>query len=315
MSTPHDAALDDQHLVRYLLGLLPEEEVERVDELSVVDDEVAWRLRSVEDDLVDGYVAGTLPPDTRKRFESYYLSSPRRREKVRVAASLQRAAERSSSAGATSRADEVDAHRAHRARRARWPRRSMSSTGLLAAAAVLLAAVGLMSFEAVRLRGALNAARQETAANDRRAVEAERQLAEQRAANAAVTGELERVRTGALSALSRPTTALVLLPQTRAIGPIPELAVGAGAQQIAFELRLESNDFSRYQVALKDPASNQIVWRSDPIAPTVHGDATAVSVEVPGRTLKPQHYSLDVSGLRGSRSEVVGSYAVRIVPR
>jgi hypothetical protein len=43
----------DRQLVRYLLGLLPEKDTERFDEECVVDDDVAERLRVVEDDLVD----------------------------------------------------------------------------------------------------------------------------------------------------------------------------------------------------------------------------------------------------------------------
>ena len=42
-------------------------------------------MRDVENDLVDAYVRGTLDADTRTRFESFYMSSPRRRAKVRFA--------------------------------------------------------------------------------------------------------------------------------------------------------------------------------------------------------------------------------------
>ena len=52
---PLTLAPDDRHLASYLLGLLPEEEAERLDEASVVDDELASRLCGVEDDLVDAY--------------------------------------------------------------------------------------------------------------------------------------------------------------------------------------------------------------------------------------------------------------------
>ena len=44
---------DDRQLIRYLLGLLPEDEAQRYDEQSIVDDDVAARLRQVENDLVD----------------------------------------------------------------------------------------------------------------------------------------------------------------------------------------------------------------------------------------------------------------------
>ena len=88
MSQLHESGHDDQQLVRYLLRLLPEEDAERIDDLSISDDEVSWRLRVVENDLVDAYVSGTLTGETVERFESFYLSSERRRQKVKFAGSF-----------------------------------------------------------------------------------------------------------------------------------------------------------------------------------------------------------------------------------
>src|SRR5215475_12180172 len=75
----------DQHLVRYLLGLLPENEAERLDELSVTNDDIAWRLQVAEDDLVDAYVDGELSREMSARFESICLSSPKWGERVNFA--------------------------------------------------------------------------------------------------------------------------------------------------------------------------------------------------------------------------------------
>src|SRR3954468_22686301 len=91
MPLPDKSRYDDEQLVQYLLGLLPSEDAERLDEASIADDDVAARLRVAEDDLVDAYVRGTLIGDTRTRFESHYLSSPRRRERVASARQFVRA--------------------------------------------------------------------------------------------------------------------------------------------------------------------------------------------------------------------------------
>ena len=85
MPRPIESLLDDQQLIDYALGLLTEIEAERLDEASITDDEIAVRLCSVEDDLVDAYVTGTLDQRTRENFEATYLKSPRRREKVKFA--------------------------------------------------------------------------------------------------------------------------------------------------------------------------------------------------------------------------------------
>lgn len=94
MSVLLESEHDDRVFVHYLLGLLPEEDAERLDELCVADDNVASRLCAVENDLVDAYIRGTLAEDALKRFESFYLASPRRREKVMVARGLLRIVDR-----------------------------------------------------------------------------------------------------------------------------------------------------------------------------------------------------------------------------
>ena len=82
---------DDQNdllLTQYLLGDLPSSETERLDELSITNDEFALRLSAAENDLVDAYVRGDLPVKTSEQFKSAYLSSERGREKLRFAETL-----------------------------------------------------------------------------------------------------------------------------------------------------------------------------------------------------------------------------------
>ena len=88
MASPDKPLYDDQRVVQYLLGSISDEEANRLDELSIANDEFAERLRAVEDDLVDAYVRGHLSGDSLDRFQSHYLASPYRREKVRFAESL-----------------------------------------------------------------------------------------------------------------------------------------------------------------------------------------------------------------------------------
>ena len=333
-----ESGIDDQRLARYLLGLLPEEEAEQVDELSIADDEIASRLQVAEDELVDAYVSGTLSGDALQGFESYYLASPRRREKVRFAASLRAAVARvlvpaDTDAGADARqaaegaAPRASAQPAPHARILRFPKGFWM---LAAAACVLLTVTGTLWLQDYRLRRGLNEAQAATAALDSRASELERQLDAQRAASAEAAKELERVRgqmatlgdrPGAAAAGERAgvasqalgTIALTLLPQTRAVGPIAVLTVPPGTRRVAFELRLESSPLSRYQVALKDPGTSQIVWRSGRVSPSA-GDSPSVSVTVPASVLKPQHYALDlIAQDADGNAQVVGSYAVEIV--
>src|SRR5256885_7056027 len=84
---------DQQKLTQYLLGSLPMAEAERLDELSVTDDEVAEALRSVENDLIDAYVQDELDEAERAKFKTHYLASATRRERVAFAQAFQAYAE------------------------------------------------------------------------------------------------------------------------------------------------------------------------------------------------------------------------------
>lgn len=298
-----DTPLDDQQLIRYLLGLLPPNEADRFDEASVVDDEVATRLRGVEDDLVDAYVRGTLAIDLRERFESHYLSSPRRRERVAFAAAFARAV------------DEAPRSSASPSWRRRWIPALLPALAV-AATLLLVASAGLL-FESVRLGRGLSVAESDRAALDRRARELESQNADLRAANADIAKQLARAQTSAAAAHDAKAIALVLLPQTRSVATVPVLALPpAHDDRVGFELRLDVNEFNRYQVGLRDPASNRVIWRSAWIGATASADGASVGVAVPLALLKPQHYTLDLAGRTGGdAAHVIGSYAFEVTPR
>ena len=282
---------DDRQLIRYLLGLLPDEDAERLDEQSIVDDDVAARLRSVEDDLVDAYVSGTLDGEYLERFESFFVASPRRRGKVKFAERFLDAVDRAAGARAV-------VSRAVRSRsRFVWS---------LAPAAVLLLACGILFLQDVRLRRGLVDAQREGAALDSRAQAMAVQRDEQRTANDAMRKELDRAR-------AVRSVALVLQAQTRAVGPVSAIALPPGVGVVAFDLELEASDFAQYEVALKDPATNRIVWRSGALKPAWSRRPPIVAVAVPASLLKPQHYSLELSGRTSEGTlDVAGSYAFQI---
>lgn len=305
---------DDQQLVRYLLGSLPDEEAERLDEQTIVDDGMAARLRVVEDDLVDAYVSGGLSGETLARFESFYLLSPRRREKVAFARRLLTTVDRSVPQPAAAPPAEpapfvCPAPPVQTRARARRPAWLVAS---LAAAAALVLSCGILVYQDAQLGRSLRDAQRQGVLADERARALSGQLEEQRRANAAVTQELARVR----AAQPIGAIALVLLPLTRGVGPVPLVAVRPGSDVVPLDLQIEGADFPRYEVSLKDPATNRIVWRTPILTPGSSRHPVVVSVAVPVSLLKAQHYSLDLSGRRsGGAPEIVGSYAFQVVPQ
>jgi len=103
------------------------------------------------------------------------------------------------------------------------------------------------------------------------------------------------------------------MPQTRASGPLPTVAVSSALTQVDVDLRLESNDFSRYRVDLKDPGSGRTVWGSGDVPARSVRDASFVSIAIPAAVLASQHYLLEVAGLDAAgRVETLASYTFQI---
>lgn len=287
----HQMEYDDDQLVQYLLGLLPMDRTERLDEESVADDDVAARLRIAEHDLVDAYVRGKLSGETLGRFESHYLASPVRRDNVAFARRF---------VSAVDRAVAAEGLASGRARRG-----SSLVRRIGVAAAVILVAFGVMLFLTVRARNGMSVASSVGAGVNQDQGDSLPQPARSKPG-----------RESAPAASPGLPIVALLLPQTRSVGPVTALAIPSGADRLGLELRLESNDFPLYQVGLRDPAVNRIVWRSSWLSSASRAGQPSIEVSIPSGLLKPQHYALDLTGRgTGTGSEVAGSYVFEVVPR
>lgn len=323
MSPSLESAHDDQHLIRYLLGQLSDEEAERLDEMSITDDETAARLRVVEDDLVDAYVRGVLPPEVRERFERVYLATPRRRERVEFAQQFRRALETPGTPAADPApvrptppdvarplASSDSASVSTEVRVARPPGRWLAW-----AAAILAITCGGLLVEQLRLRSGLDEALRQNAALDARAESLSRALS---AAQTAIAGTVTSAHPAAApqapgNVTGARSAALVLMPDTRAASTAPTLTLTASDRDASFRLRLEPGDFSRYEVSLRDPATSRDIWNSGEIHVSRDAAAPSLALTVPAQRLKAQHYSFTVTAASGNgRREVVGSYTFEV---
>jgi hypothetical protein len=279
----------DQRLVSYLIGRLSAEDVERMDELSIVDDAVAERLRVVEEDLVDAYVVGSLEGDILLGFESVYLDSPLRREKVALARRFLRAIDRQAAAP---RIDEQPADAQLRvrtgSRKSAW--RRMGPVALLSAAAMVLLTCGTLFFQSTGLRRDLMEARRDGAASAGQATTLAGLLEEERAANAALSKDLEARRAVAAS----PSVAIVLAPQTRG-DAMATLALQPATTVVPLALKLDRDARDEYLVSLEDLVTNRVVWRSEIVSRDKSRHPRTVSLDVPARVLKPRHYLLELT--------------------
>jgi hypothetical protein len=247
---------------------------------------------------------GALDPETLKHFESHYLSSPLRRKNVRFATGFLLAVHRTALQDAAAVVDSPSVTTGDHA----TGRGLTLPLKIGVAAALALVVGGSLLFQVVRQR------------NDRAAAQRAIVVSNDRAPAADATGTAPAAapdRAGQPDAASQagrtgPVAALVLMPQSREAAAVPTVTVEPETDHVAFELRLESNDFRRYEVGLTDPASNEVIWRSGPVVGT-SGAAPAVLVLVPARVLMPQHYAFAVTGLHGREAEVVGSYSFKVL--
>lgn len=88
----------DDLLIRYLRRELAEAERDRVEEMYFADDKLHERLLMLEDQMIDSYVRGQLPPDERERLARRAQDSTEQRRKVEFAEALRRLAAREASA-------------------------------------------------------------------------------------------------------------------------------------------------------------------------------------------------------------------------
>jgi hypothetical protein len=312
MPTSEENVFDDQYLVRYLLGALPADEAERLDELSIANDDFAWRLRGIENDLVDAYVRSELTEETLQQFNAFYLSSAKRRQKVEFAEGLRRF-----QAG-NQTAEQPAGQKS--GKRSGWgvfaaPRRALQFA-MAAGAFLMLLVAGYLLVDNAHLRRERNDARAQQLSIGQRARDLEKQLSEQRAASAEIQRNLAPGGNSAPDLTRLKTLSLILPPPTRGMAAMKVVTIHPGTDLVILTLTLESADFPSYRVTLKDPLTGKAVFRSPELEPGPLGDQYAVSAGLTAELLKQQNYIAEVVGLsRGNGSHAVGDYPFRVVLR
>src|SRR5579864_6383885 len=227
MPSPNQETYDDRLLTRYLLGALSPEETERLDELSIVDDEFASRLNAVENELVDAYVRNELPEIDVQKFRSFYLSSAKRRQKAEFAETLH--GFKKPLVHPAKMAETAPA--AHAETQPVRPPPSLFAVRPWAFAAIGLAVAlvsGYLVYDNIRLQRQIGGVQAERTRLLQHQRELEQQLNQQQSANAETKKQLEQARTSAPSLEQLKTVAMLLPPPTRGATRIPTLSLPTG---------------------------------------------------------------------------------------
>jgi len=274
----------DRSMIRYLLGQLPDAERDELEDRYFSDDEVHEQLLAVEEELIDAYVHEALTPEDKACFESRFLTSPERRQKIEFARALAAAN-----------------------RRPRWEWRAFlsllipQSTGMRlafagAAAAAILVALFVWPY---LWRGT----------NPRNTPPIQAKSAPPKA-NEPIptpTGPAKRETAPILA----PILAFALTPGVRGEGAGNVVAIPPGTYRIRLELHLDAADFPEYAAVVQTADGNPI-WHEGKLRPHPAGTGATVLVTIPPGLLAPGEYTVKLSGVSPTGTEEVAGYGFRV---
>lgn len=342
---------DAQTLTQYLLGSLPAAETERLDELSVTDDEVAEALKSVENDLIDAYVQDELDEEACAQFKTHYLASAARRERVAFAQAFQAQAGKSliwqPTKAQTESPTEARTEAATKIMPGRKGRGLFSSRhgfnvsrpawvwGTAFAALALLVAGVWLAFDNARLRQRLAQTEARRDALEQQAQESQKELASQRAASAQLAengaraererltqeqaqGDQQRIADQQRAADQKSSSSsagsiatFILTPQMRGASEMPTISIPTRTEQVVMRLRLEPNELTTYRVTLSDETGSQILWRSSQLKARAAAAGKLLTVNLSARLFKLRTAYL--LRVTDEAGAIVDDYPLRVV--
>ncbi|MEP7075682.1 MAG: hypothetical protein ABI878_07700 [Acidobacteriota bacterium] len=323
---------DNQTLFAYLLGGLSDSELERLDEMTFTDGEFAEAVKIAEKDLVDSYVAGELSGPMREQFESHYMASPIRREKLAFARALDKFASHAANAPdptpAPLRVAETKASSG-------WFKELLESLGLLgggnrrfafaagAAMVVLLLLGGWLIFRGSAEKRASDIA---TGTNKIENPPLPTATPLPTASGVPITVPTPNTKPTISPTQeatptpkrtvepSQPTVAMFVLPAPlRGAGPLTQVKLAPGTQFAQFSMGLESNDYTSYRVELHGAGGGPSLWNSGTM-PSRGSKTASLSAKIPTKLLRSQIYSFTVSGItKDGTAENIGDYSFRVI--
>lgn len=307
-------------LKEYLLGLLPEAETERLDELSVTEEGFAQKLTVAEHDLLDAYVNGELTVSERAQFQKQYSGSPHRIERVRFAQAFQAINKTREETEVTKSRDSEGKSTSSTAsffKVSTWtPLKWGVVTGCL-----LLVVASWLFVQQLRQRSPQISLQEPGAVSDsgtQRRNDQEQSVGEQPTPGSAAKIEQQPlVQPSPPQPANRPSprvVAFVLKPQMRSVSQPVELTIPDGTTTVALTLQLELSDTNYFRTILVDGSSNRTVWQARRVKSTTSGDVTVLSIRVPAVLLKQQMYRFRVVGIYpNGTEETINEYSFRVV--
>lgn len=269
--------IEEQEEIRlYLLGLLPQERQQRLEERLLTESALYEELLIVEDELIDQYLAGQLTERERDGFEGRFMDSPERRQQLRFATAFKRYV--ADNTAALSAAAEPSREANREAENIEpsggllsWlrTRNPVLAFSLTAAALLLVCGIAFVAMRSLR-------------------PPAPRQVL---------------------------TVMLTPHANTRGGGDIQQLPLPAGTDAVRLQLRLAADDFQSYRAILLN-AEGATVSTTESLKPEPFDGGRIVVVSVPAQPIPSGEYQLRLDGIRADgESEIADNYRFTVVRR
>jgi anti-sigma factor RsiW len=290
------SGVPDRALVReYLLGRLDDKK-ELEEQLSheiCVNDDLSETVESIEEEIIEDFLDGTLDPADKDAVDGYFLRPPERKEKLRFARLLRHRFEQRQDL-VNPRTETFDSANVPQARfdyrPANLGRSHFRTYGELAAL-FLLTVVGLIYVSGIRKNQA----------------KLEGQLAQEREQSATVAKEAQ---------VSQASMVALTLVSDRSRGDstqIPNIEIKPSAERIVVEIALPGRSPGPFDVLLEERGKNQPIWTAR-LLPLVSasGDARLV-FDIPVQGVASDVYSFVVSSsLPGSGRPKHYDFRIRV---
>ncbi len=305
--------IEDESLVRYLLGQSGETAADRIERDYFNDDEFYERLEVVEAELIDAYVHGRLSAEDREQFEKYFLRDAERSERVEFAREWRTFVSKSS-AEATPKEE--------KAGRANWfgflPIGQRAALVPLAVA-LLLALGAWLAVYVARLNHQLEQMRAERIAQERAGQQLQQQVDSERRRSEQLLAELESERSNREDRITAPSSLPVIvsfmlsLGLPRDAGDARRFAIPPEAAQVRLWAAFKAGDFRQLRAELQT-VEGRVVWSQRGLTVRPKGEEKMALVNIPARRLKDDDYVLILKGVAptGELSDV-GEYSFRVV--
>jgi hypothetical protein len=260
-------AIADRNLMRdYLLGQLDEQSEleEKVSDSIINDEQTIDVLDSVEDEIIEEYLEGSLNSVDKNAVENYFLKPPQRKAKLRSAQLLRHYFE-------TKPARYSAADRKNFLRPITPWISHVRSYGAFAALVLVVISTMLYVGGVRRSHARL-----------------ENQLAQEREYSANLVEEM---------ALLQPPVVALTLVADRSRGPeapVPQVEIKASTQRIIVEIALESVASGSYDVRLETKNGERRLWSAKLLPIISNNDDARLVFDLPSRTIESGVYSLVV---------------------